>query len=238
MQELIYLSPAKLDRFVSERGRRRPLSALGIDRLGSVTMGDYDERAKLENRLREVRSYLDKSALWFADPTAQPGDWVQFEGDFGYSILNTRQSSLFLMSQTSSTLERDVALLLHGSPQNVRLGVSTNVDLEELASHVSYLFRISEELARLEDPRYQPEENSKLHSDDTPLSERELAVVQLHGLIAELHDGVDYVAGLAKVSMVITSQQIHMYPPEDASFSLSRLVVASPLYVESAPRPR
>ena len=242
MQELIYLSSTKLDRFVSERGRRRPLSALGIDRLGSVTMSDYDERAKLENRLREVRNYLDESALWFADPTAQPGDWVQFEGDFGYSILNTDKSSLFLMSQTPSTLEGDVALLLHGSPQNVRLRASKDVGVEELDSYAAHIVRIARELARLEDPRYQPERNREPYWAEVSTDEAEESAIQLHERISERHDGTYYVAGLAKVSMVVTSRPIFAYPPANASFSLprslSRLVVASPLYVESVARPK
>ena len=210
----IFLPPS-FDRFVNERGRRRPFNAFGIDRLGSVTMGDHDERAKLENKLREVRDYLNESALWCTDPTAQSGDWVQFEGNFGYSILNTFKSRIFLMTDTPPTR---APLLLHGGPKNVRLGVSKDVNVIDLTSNPGDLIRISEELAALE-PRDQVRENRKFDLGDALSdSAKEDAVLDLYYAMKRRRDGVDYVTGLAKISMVITN------PYEDC-----RLVVARPL---------
>jgi hypothetical protein len=196
-------------------------------------MGDYDERAKLENKLKEVRSYLDSSALWFSDPAAQPGDWVQFEGEFGYSILETGRSGLFLMSQTPSTFEGDVALLIHGSPQNVLLRASRNVSVEELDSWVAHLRRIANELVELDGPL--PDQGTIRVGGI--VYESESAAIQLYERIAERHDGVIYVQGLAKVSMVVVDKPIFLHPSIDELIELSRLVVASPLYIQSLPHP-
>jgi len=226
MQELIYLSLTKLDRFVNERGRRRPFNAFGIGRLGSVTMGDHDEQAKLENKLREVRDYLNESALWYTDPTAQPGDWVQFEGNFGYSIIDSFKSRLFLMTDTSPT---QIPLLLHGSPENVRLGVPKNVNVVNLTSAQMDLVVISEELAALDDPPYQSRQKRILNFFNKPSEIKgEDAVLHLHSTMKRRLYGMDYVTGLAKISMVVTK-------PHDDNY---RLVVASPLYVESTTRPK
>jgi hypothetical protein len=246
MQELIYLSSTKLDRFFGQRPRRRSMKSLGgsagpvLSPLGlSVAWSDDDERAKLENKLREVRNELDPISPWFADPDVQAGTWAHFEGNFGYSILDTGKSSLFLMTQTPSTLLGGTALLLHGSPRNLLLRDPNTVHIGELDSYIAYLVRIANELAELEDDSDQSGKADRLESvaPDDPTGR---AAVELYERTAKRHDGVDYVQGLAKVSTIITGKKIFIRPvnsePDDPSF-LSRLVVASPLYIESASQP-
>jgi hypothetical protein len=239
MREFLYISGGKLDRF----GARRPRSIKSFSASAavqpasaslSVTADDRDDWQKTQVKLRSAVSAIDSAVRWYEDDGVGPGDWIRFRGDFGYSILDSRSFRLFLMAQTRATFQGDVALLLFGSSANALLGrppaASDVSDLDSYAGNLLTFIRDLVEAGAAE--RYRP-----------GLGERDQAAVQLFSRISAAYDASEHVEGIAKTANVIEgtialpSSVPHESSPvnsgaEAGQAASSRLIIASPLYVE------
>jgi hypothetical protein len=233
MEELLYLSMPKLERFLPVKSERRKVSSVTVgggtiagQGSLSIAMSARDERMRAEGKLRRIRDELETSALWYSDPDADFGSWIQFEGDLSYGILETESSALFLMSQSRRMGLGDTGLLLHGNPRNLLIRDAGRMGIGELDSYVANLARISSELCALEgygEPNW--------GASQLPARQRDGAVVSLFRRMQDQHDGIDYVRGLAKVSLSIPVQIMELP-------YIRRIVAASPLFVSSVARPR
>src|SRR5215831_8261605 len=90
MHEVIYLSDAKLERFLPRLRSLWPRPKIGVrPPFGSLDL-DLAPDAK-KARLQHLKKVVDEIGLdakWFTDPNAQPGQWVQFEAPLNYVILS------------------------------------------------------------------------------------------------------------------------------------------------------
>ncbi|MGW3135005.1 SAVMC3_10250 family protein [Streptomyces sp. NPDC001139] len=139
MQELIYVSDAKLRQFVpvgrhrSRLGRRLTAlrlnaSALSVEGSLEVDLAEGGADSADRARLAEVVRQLEEHALWYQDPEVWTGRWVYFEAPF--NVLNGpehRQTVLFIDAATAGGDERasleSVRLLLHGSPKHLLVSI-------------------------------------------------------------------------------------------------------------------
>jgi hypothetical protein len=134
MQELLYLSDAKLRQFVPE-GRRRtrigrrltgfrleattPVGGGGLE--VGLAQGAGDPQGA--DRLTAVVEQIEEHALWYGDPEARAGRWVYFEAP-----LNTvvhRDTVLFLDAPAARSDVREHGgplLFLHGSSGHLLAG--------------------------------------------------------------------------------------------------------------------
>jgi hypothetical protein len=240
VQEFIYISKEKADRFGAPRRRITSLSAgMGAPVAQanlSITADNHDDRETLHATLRRATRAADRAARWYEYEQVTPGDWIRFSGDFGYSILDSASFRLFLMTQTAATLRGDTALLLFGSPGNAQVGKPpTAVNISELDSYVANLITFARDLLDAEATQAAAGERS----------EHNHAAAQLYARIAAAHHGTEHVQGLAKATEVINATILMMpdcgaedpdYLPETPLPRASRLVIASPLYVAATPR--
>jgi hypothetical protein len=242
MREYLYISSGKLDRF----GSRRPRSVKSFSASAavqpasaslSVTADDRDDWQKTQVKLRQAVRAIGSAARWYQDDNVRPGDWVRFRGDFGYSILDSRLFRLFLMTQTPATMEGDVALLLFGSPTNALLGrPPAPVDVNDLDSYAGNLLTFIRDLV----------EADTAGQDKPGLGERDQAAVQLFSRMSAVHDSIEHVEGIAKTANVIhdSSRLLPSIEQErnlqdggaEAGRAVSRLIIASPLYVAAEHR--
>ncbi|MFF8932425.1 SAVMC3_10250 family protein [Streptomyces longwoodensis] len=147
MQELVYLSDAKLRQFVPEgrprawlsrlrRGRfdaPTPLGQAGIE----VELAEPQQEQRTQGHLAEVMKHLDERSLWYQAPEAHAGRWVYFEAPFNTLIAGTWESQgpqtvLFMHSLSGDSGPDAVALLLHGSAHHLRVDVPTTISARSL----------------------------------------------------------------------------------------------------------
>jgi hypothetical protein len=239
VQEFIYISKEKADRFGAPRRRIASLSAgMGVPGAQaniSVTADDHDDREMLHTRLRRAIRAARRTARCYEDDGITPGDWITFSGDFGYSILDSASFRLFLMTQTAASLRGDTALLLFGNPRNTQVGKPpAAVNVSELDSYVANLITFARDLLNVE----------AVEAPTAGHKEHNRSAVQLFARIAAAHHGTEHVEGLAKTTDVINGTILMMpdycaeedtdYLPEAELPRPTRLVVASPLYVAVA----
>jgi len=239
VQEFIYISKEKADRFGARRRRIASLSAgMGVPVAQaniSVTADDHDDREMLHKSLRRAARAARRAARWYEDEGITPGDWIRFSGDFGYSILDSASFRLFLMTQTAATLRGDTALLLFGSPGNAQVGKPpAAINVSELDSYAANLITFARDLLGGE----------AVEPPTAGRSEHNRSAVQLFARIAAAHHGTEHVEGLAKTAEVINGTILMMpdhcteedtdYLPEAELPRPTRLVIASPLYVAAA----
>ena len=155
MREFIYLSPEKLNSFMSTRRTRRFTGNItlaggitpGPQGSISVTANELDEQGRLNAKLEAVVKEIQRTALPYEDEHIEPGGWISFSGAFGYSIVDSNQFRLFLVTQTASTLTGETALLLYGNPKNVMVGSPpAPVEIRELDSYPVNLARFARDL--------------------------------------------------------------------------------------------
>ncbi|MFP3986038.1 SAVMC3_10250 family protein [Streptomyces sp. E11-3] len=147
MRELIYLSDRKLSQFVDTggNGRKRRVNQLGATApmgLGGFQVGLSESTPVEHPRLAEVIRHLEKTAApqSFTDEDLRPGQWVRFSADMIYQIFRdpegiARRSSAdhpgppaLLFWDPQPPDGDDVwptRLLLHGSPEHL---VGTRAD--------------------------------------------------------------------------------------------------------------
>jgi hypothetical protein len=240
MREFIYLSPEKLNAFMSAAAPRRFPRIMNVG--GgvtpgpqgniAVTVGELDDQEKVRAKLRAVIKDISKISRSYEDDNIRRGDWVSFAGEFGYSILDSGHFRLFIVTQTAATLNGNTALLLYGKPGNVLLGSPPlRVDIRELDSYPRSLISFAQDLVEVDAA------NISRHGLGA-----DRAAAELFFRIAAKHDGADRVAGLAKVREVIVGDVVYMVPDRGKEFDPEveyprpeRIVIASPLYIESIP---
>ena len=132
MRELVYVSRAKLERFLNDRKTPRiedlfntlELSVASLFKFSVSRAPSSRDAPSLKSIMRRVDQVIksvensDNPALWWEEHDVQIGDWIQF--DTRQSYVNT--SSLFLSWSSISTgrdSPSDSILLLHGSARHI-----------------------------------------------------------------------------------------------------------------------
>ncbi|MER7315759.1 MULTISPECIES: SAVMC3_10250 family protein [Streptomyces] len=132
MQELLYLSDAKLRQFVPEARRRswigRRLTALKLSASAASFSGNVEialaEAGAEQNgadRLASVVEYIDRRAPWYWEPEVRAGTWMYFEAPlFAFlPMVEGLETVLFTDAPPGHAQGHEPAhgtrLLLHGS---------------------------------------------------------------------------------------------------------------------------
>ncbi|MFD7581704.1 SAVMC3_10250 family protein [Kitasatospora sp. NPDC059817] len=240
MREVIYLSEGKLNEFLPEPRRVRPVVKLRA----SVPFAGLDVETPAPNNMQDLRRHLKqvekkmaRHALLHTDPNLEPGRWVMFEARLNWFTLRGRYRDLvlFVDSERSHEAVSTRRLLLHGSARHLRGSKPVQVDGPTLAGledggnssgtifvtnagHVVNALAYNQDVPALEstaDEENSPEPAAPLHR----LGVRDL-LAALDAESTEVSTSA-VVSGLARVSAVL---------PETAGDP--GCLVASPLIVE------
>jgi hypothetical protein len=121
VRELVYLSDRKIAQFMPalRQLQRWPRISARIPGIDLSWEPSADERHR---QLTQVVAQIERTAVWFADPAARPGQWLQFEAPLNCV---TVFGILFL---TNPPTQDDPAigatrLLLHGSAEHSWTGL-------------------------------------------------------------------------------------------------------------------
>ncbi|GLX47754.1 hypothetical protein Shyhy01_07040 [Streptomyces hygroscopicus subsp. hygroscopicus] len=243
MQELVYLSDAKLRQFVPE-GRRwtrigQRLTAL---RLKTPTpVGEVSVEADLAQsgaepgnaqRLTTVVGHVEQHALWYQDPSVRAGRWVYFEAPLNVFVIGRAGLETVLFVDAPAARGADdpghqggvTRLLLHGSPQHL-LAPFPRVHAEAYGLVGSALHGVLWDLA-LDPP---PAADRIDSSGSLP---RSPGIIRLGRFLQVSNDnpaGAAWMRGYARVSTIMETWG------DREGATGPRTVVATPLYVGYAP---
>ncbi|MCG3752733.1 SAVMC3_10250 family protein [Amycolatopsis sp. Poz14] len=225
MRELVYVSEAKLSQFESQ-GLNKHL-ARASEVAGKVP--GVELRVNLSGRAahpgldRAVRK-IGTSARWYTDDELVPGQWVQFEARLNYRVVHGGshggQSAALLFWEPANGDEP--RLLLHGSPEHL-VGTRKTPPAETIGLPISHSGGMADFLDEL---------TGKSFSQ------------ALHFLLGDLDrrtppELAGWMAGYARLTadLAVTNTPAHFTREERTP--PTRVVLASPLYVEytSAPEP-
>lgn len=237
MRELIFLSQGKLSQFQHDTpGWWRQIQELGLRapfNLGEIRFAHSNQMASRRPSLARVLRHINNSTRppkWFTDEGLQPGDWIQFEAPLNYKyfekgkglgrqIRQKYSAILFWDVQLADTTCSPARLLLHGSPENL----VDRVFIENAQRPIGGKIGPSSPpgiLSLLGEPRM---------------------LGHILGMLSESMpaETASWMSGYARVTM---NAQVPRDPSEDHFKNpciVSRVVVASPLYVEyvTAPAP-
>lgn len=130
MRELVYLSEAKLTQFVRQKKRKRLTGRIKLEGevripgAGSIKAAAPDGAIDKTPDLEEVVLELEvspRSAGWYTNPQAQPGQWVEFEAALNHTVLPAADGSVAVFTDANTLESADSPrLLLHGSPIHLR----------------------------------------------------------------------------------------------------------------------
>ncbi|MDX2548188.1 SAVMC3_10250 family protein, partial [Streptomyces turgidiscabies] len=231
MQELIYLSDAKLRQFVpagrrwTRFGRRvtnfrleAPAGAGGVE-VGLAESGTEPRKA---DQLSDVIKHIEERALWYGDPDARAGRWVYFEAPC--NIVVARDTVLFLEASSARGDElgpHGFRLLLHGAANHLLSDVPTaDLDPRNIGFHGSALRLAVIQMQYLMHAR--PE-------DETDVARSShYAIGKIMRASDRSPESAAWVRGYARVTLAASTKPSHDQPPAQAT------VVATPLYVEYA----
>lgn len=237
MRELVYLSEAKLLQFAGTRKQRgRNLEGelktpLGGFKIGRAADGAQASVPNLDAVIAELEA-SPRAPKWFEDDSVQPGQWVHFESKLNYSVMPEESFSSAVLFLNSPAGER---LLLHGSSTHLvgQRPRATKVDLdgEDVQQGSSYA-----SAGGWVHHAYSDEQRANLRGGarvlgaetDESLDPYEEAV---HLILAKLGRWSPatsaWMAGYARVTGALPAAGTH-----------SRMVVATPLYVEYVDPPQ
>ncbi|NUT52421.1 MAG: hypothetical protein HOV94_34785 [Saccharothrix sp.] len=216
MRELIYLSTAKLRQFLPAGATRRLPRVSEVEaqiplNLGGVRFSFPAEAAAGLSHLNDVVRYLveqsDQQLRWYTEAGLEPGRWVQFEARMNYQVLEPDDASragTLVFWDVSAT--NPVRLLLHGSPRHLMAAAADDrASYHTSSAPQGFLSSLGAALA----------ESTR---------DRSLSLDAVTSLIDGVNvlpaDTASMVTGLARVTGTVG--------PDDRS----RIVIASPLYVE------
>ena len=234
MRELLYLSRPKLDSFFPDRARNvvtdgeAQVSAMSLTARFRLASSQTD-RSNLVRSFKTVHRHIERSAKWFTDPTARPGEWLGFELDLGYGTAH-RDTALSELDDVvlfggcvpaSKVLqERDLEILLCGSACHL---MDRCASAGRMGSGTEWMHRLIKRLGRSDEQNvqldFQDITNQGLGEWDNP---EEIAQWVYH-VIAANHPAHQRtcLSGLARVLL-----------NADSPRWTTRLVVATPLYVQ------
>ncbi|MEU1035609.1 SAVMC3_10250 family protein [Streptomyces mirabilis] len=244
MQELIYLSQAKLRQFVPQErrwtrlGRRLTNFRLDVPAAaggGGVELGLAEGRDEAQpGNLAAVLQRVEEHALWYQDPKARAGRWVYFEAPL--NVVTCRwdgfKTVLFLDAPAARTDESGrggLRLILHGSASHLLAPAPAlpvrawQLGLE--GSGLSYTFESLQD-SRLADPLQPP-------PDRPPrLGEFDYSYVRLATLeVSDANPGsAAWMRGYARVTLIAASENPTPRRPQPTP----PILMATPLYVEYA----
>ncbi|MFH9086523.1 SAVMC3_10250 family protein [Streptomyces sp. NPDC017673] len=244
MQELVYLSDAKLRQFVPEGRPLTWLRRLTRARMDVTTpaggggveveLAEPQNGQSVPDRLAAVMKHLDERSLWYQDPGARAGRWVYFEAPFNTVVVETGESSktvLFLdsMATRANESERDgVGLLLHGSARHLRVDMSSTISRTSLYGIVGSGLHMA--TRRLESTPPLPAAERLLETEIEPVelpgAERNRFLARFIQASSMSPETAAWMRGYARVTMRADR-------PEHR-FGLPSVLAATPLYVEYA----
>jgi hypothetical protein len=237
VREMIYASPAKIRQFMAASPRRFGDSELNagpsLMSIKSVIRRANDDGLdhQVFRAIDRIAGFLDDSPTtrWYGERGVRPGEWVQFDGFMSANIVTAEAGSLAFFGHEGGQFLGDVALLLYGSPRNL-------VQMQEGATVLTphHLDSMPFALAEFLDSLGYDEETDETRTFDE---------ADRYGGAAEFFERLGRsrhrpvargdMKGYARVVDVQEHPRIFVHPDGfDGSWSPSRLVVASPLFVE------
>lgn len=249
MRELLYLSRQKLAMFdlpghdnrqtewqheVKSRWWRTRYTR-------SLAKGTPDELA----RLREVEAHLESHPIPdFADPVVRPSQWVRFDLDMGFGTAHHDRTHefpddvvLFVGDKGDEDRPHDVGLLLTGSVHHLR--DRSVASAGRMGSGTDWMYRlittvetaIDQDESFPEDPvRFVRERRPRYGYDDDSIAD---VTRNVYGVMEMYHPRRQRgrLRGLARVLLTVETGGSGTQDP-------TRIVVATPLYVEIVPGTR
>jgi len=228
MRELIYISRRKLDLFRPDRPQRsrwlRRINQVSAKApFGELQVGLDGDSSEGGPSLHEVIKHIERSERpprWYLDGGLCAGDWVHFEARLNFSILrggiSDRSVLLFWEPRKPRSITWPDRLLLHCSPEHLLIN-SGEVSSGDVEVPSSAPIGLVEFLANLHDQHFSQGLWYLLRDLDN-LIPMEMA---------------SWMAGFARVTTDIKVKWNPFHGDEIAS----RVVVASPLYVEHISAP-
>ncbi|MFD9007064.1 SAVMC3_10250 family protein [Streptomyces sp. NPDC059582] len=240
MQELIYLSDAKLRQFVPERRRRTRIgrrltalrlnaSALAVGGSLELDLAEVSAASGSRERLPDVIKTIEEHALWYQDPDVQTGRWVYFEAPFNVAGANGQiyKTVLFMDAPAASGDEQThlsgVRLLLHGSPDHLLRPVP-ETDIVVYGVSGSLLSSLIHEV--VEDPLPNADNINAPHAPREPLRDVRRGVCRALDVSNRFPEGAAWMRGYARVTLAVGPDPARQVPYAQ--------VLATPLYVEYA----
>lgn len=172
---------------------------------------------------------------WYESDDLQVGDWVQFESRMNFAVLDDRALSIkprgrsprgpLLFWEPQGLVKNggaETILLLHGSPDGL-VGGTTNVGQPDLVEEILGSDSAAPWVIRT---------LRQLRHSDEPLSLNDVDGQNLLGWVVQMLDQeypaftASWLAGYARVTGL-----------PDYSYTGSRFILATPLYVERVPPP-
>jgi hypothetical protein len=243
MQELVYVSEAKLRQFKldvkpSRFSRLRKL-AVKPPLVGEYEVELADSGKPGRPTLLEVKTHLEDSRkiLWFADPTAQSGNWIHFETKLDYAFPREPNASddeagsfVVFWNPPTSANEQGAILILHGSGKHMIEGGALQRDSREFEVRSPY----SQARALQDWSRFYSEEF--FDPGNEPLEQRRF-LEGVTNLLRYCYQSVAegsaaWMSGYARVTATDRSRSRGLWPYQDVP-----IVVASPLYVSRTDAP-
>ncbi|HKS45801.1 MAG TPA: SAVMC3_10250 family protein [Amycolatopsis sp.] len=244
MRELLYLSQRKLRQFDLGHARWRGVRArvtgeIKVPGFGGVTVGnDGDGPKAAVPDLDKVIAALegsDRASHWFTEDVG-PGQWVQFEAPMSYAVTD-RGGVIFLdLDQRTPSYPTggDVRLMLHGSSRHI---VGSEPPAQEVTDRQidaamgfsagnprHLLTKLLMDLASADEPLGQSA-SIAIKRVEHKLPGSYAHLIQVLNRKLDLSHTAAWMAGYARITAVP--------PPVNGS----RIVVATPLYVEYVSAP-
>ncbi|MFB6934467.1 SAVMC3_10250 family protein [Streptomyces chartreusis] len=235
MQELVYLSDAKLRQFVPERRRRtrigRRLTNFRLDAStpaggGGLEVGlaEGGNEPSSVDRLADVIKYVEEHALWYEDPQARAGRWVYFEAPFNTVIAGDTVLLLDTPAARADEREQDgLSLLLHGSASHLLIDApAASINPHHAGVNRSALIHILHDLRRVPLPGVE-----QMDAEPASVSPHPYAIHKILCASNRSPGSAAWMRGYARVTLRV--------PPRHADFAEPHAaLVATPLYVEYA----
>jgi hypothetical protein len=249
VRELIYLSDAKLRMFMDavpfprarSRGGAASIEVLGAKGEISVNPAEPGEEDLAEvqaAKLAAVITHLDRewSPVPFTTPGLRPNQWIHFDVSMGYGTAHEDSGRtpddvvLFggSAAPTNTGQSRDVELLLCGSIHHLRDRIAS---VGRMGSDTRWLYELIKETSKLDQQGVSPFPN-----DPTDLVPANRSLARPEEVSRWVFDIIDRQHPPNQRGRLRGHARV-LFDSDDERW-FTRLVVATPLYVEISPPPR